>query len=179
MSKPEGDDFIVIKKDGKKPIVKRDGRKKKISNRAKHLKYMRIKPLVCNDCPYSAVEAGGNGVCTKYKADSICTVRPNLEKITTELDTRDPDLLKSKLDLLTTQLSEEVAFHIQLCKAGNIPPTKELIAAYKASLEGMKIMSEIQRKTITNEISETETISDGETTQIHRVIREQRNETTD
>ena len=140
-------DFVLQNRDGHAPEIKEDKRKtKKTSNRAKHLKYMRIKPLTCNDCPYSATEAGGNGVCTEYKKDSICTVRKDLGKIAKELDTRDPELLKSRVDLMTTSLAEEVEFHLKMCKAGNLPPSKELVAAYKASLDGMKIMSETTKE---------------------------------
>ena len=173
-----GENFVISKKDGQVPVLKEDGRKKKTSNRAKHLRYMRIKPLVCNDCPYSAPEAGGNGICTEYKKDSICTVRKDLGKITKELDTRDPEHLKTKLDLLTTQLTEEVSFHMQMCQAGNLPPTKELVAAYKASLDGIKIMNELQTKRVTSEVTETKTLSNNEITAISRTIREAHDEAT-
>ncbi len=171
--------FLVKKADGKDPVVKEDGRKKPVSNRAKHLKYMRIKPLICDDCPYRSQESGGNGVCTEYKEGSVCTIRKDLGKIAQELDTRDPDLLKARVDLMTTSLAEEVEFHLKMTKAGNLPPNKDLIAAYKATLDGMKIMGELQRKDITKEITETQTLSNDQITQISRTIREQRSETTD
>lgn len=175
----DGEKFLVQKRDGKPPVVKPDGRKKGRSNRATHLKYMRIKPLTCNDCPYSAKEVGGNGICTEYKKDSICTVRKDLGTIADQLDTRDPELLKSRIDLMTTSLAEEVEFHMKMCKAGNIPPTKDLISAYRATLDGMKIMAEIQRKTISTEVTETKTLSSDQITQISRTIREERSGTSD
>ncbi len=176
----DGQTFVLQKKDGQAPVVKEDGRKtKKTSNRAKHLKYMRIKQLECNDCPYAAREANGNGLCSEYKKDSLCTINKKLNKITKELDTRDPEQLKARLDLHTTQLSEIVMFHMNMCVAGNIPPTKELMAAYRATTDSIKIMSELQKKTITSEVTETKKLSGDMITEISRTIKEQRDEASD
>ena len=75
---------IIEKKDeitGKKELViDKRTLPKKIPANFKNLNYARNLPPECNGCPYRPQELGGNGICPKFKADSLCVIRKDIAK---------------------------------------------------------------------------------------------------
>ena len=171
----DGEKFL-INKDGQ---LVPDGRKTRgVSNRAKHLRRMVIKQVGCDEgCPYAARAVGGNGLCTEYKAGHVCTVRNDMKKMSDLLDTRDFDDMKRSLAELNVDMIEEAKFHMAMLKAGNRPPSKDSIAAYKAALDGMRLMAEMNRKTVTRELTEVQSLSGNELTQLSRSLKETNDDT--
>lgn len=94
-------------------VVEVDKSKRELTkyNALKHGKYAEL-PIYCNDCYYRSKDEGGNGKCEAYKKDSVCTVRADIKKYCGELDSRDPDTLKTIVDNNIKMLNERVMFSI-------------------------------------------------------------------
>lgn len=90
-------------------------------NSAKHLKYAKL-PAYCNDCVYRSIEVGGNGKCPKYEENALCGIRKDIQKLTSQFDTRNPESLKTMLDILAKKGFENamIAFS-QMAMDGNVP----------------------------------------------------------
>ena len=100
-----------------------ENKRKTISpfNSAKHLKTANI-PALCNQCHYRSVKDGGNGLCPKYEADAVCAIRKDFVNLINTLDTRNPEDIKSMMDMLAKLSFENVLMALTLSKMdGNIP----------------------------------------------------------
>ena len=116
------DDLFKIKSINGKNIVSADKRKI-ISpyNSTKHFKDANI-PAYCDQCVYRSVDTGGNGKCPKYEAGAVCSIRDDYIKIINQLDTRNPEDVKSMLDMIAKISFENVLMALTQAKMdGNIP----------------------------------------------------------
>lgn len=90
-------------------------------NSAKHLKYAKL-PAHCNDCVYRSIEDGGNGKCPKYEKDAVCGIRKDIQKLTSNLDTRNAESIKVMLDIMAKKGFENVMMALyQMSMDGNVP----------------------------------------------------------
>ena len=68
-------------------------------NSAKHLKTANI-PALCDQCVYRSIDEGGNGKCPKYEKGAMCAIRKDFVELINQLDTRNPEHVKTMLDML-------------------------------------------------------------------------------
>jgi len=116
------DDIFKIEPVGNKSLVI-ENKRKTISpfNSAKHLKTANI-PALCDQCVYRSIEDGGNGKCPKYEAGAVCAIRNDFINLINTLDTRNPEDLKSMMDMLAKLSFENVLMALTQAKMdGNIP----------------------------------------------------------
>ena len=78
-------------------------------NALKHGRYAKL-PMYCDDCYYRSVEAGGNGKCKAYEAESLCGIRADIRKHCDAIDSRKPEALKKITDEMIHVLMERVLF---------------------------------------------------------------------
>jgi len=160
-------DDLILTKDNK---IKTDGRKKAGKANAKSLKYARKLPIKCNDCIYRPKEEMGNGVCTVYKRDGICSIRKDLAKLTDSLDgERNVDKVSIMMQDTFESNYEILKFYEALeHQMGIINPDRIKLLN---SLTNMgKIINEMSAKTIKT-IEETHTLSDEKKEEISRMVR--------
>jgi len=90
-------------------------------NSAKHLKTANI-PALCDQCVYRSIDSGGNGKCPKYEEGAMCAIRKDFVALINELDTRNPEHVKTMLDMLAKLSFENVLMALTESKFdGNIP----------------------------------------------------------
>jgi len=90
-------------------------------NSMKHMKRANI-PALCDQCVYRSIDTGGNGKCPKYEAGAVCAIRNDFIALINEMDTRNPDHIKTMLDMLAKLSFENVLMALTESKFdGNIP----------------------------------------------------------
>ena len=143
------DDLFKIKSIDGKNIVSADKRKI-ISpyNSTKHFKDANI-PAYCDQCVYRSVDTGGNGKCPKYEAGAVCSIRDDYIKIINQLDTRNPEDVKSMLDMIAKISFENVLMALTQAKMdGNIPDrnTKSEINTLLAVVKSINDLNSLEGK---------------------------------
>lgn len=149
-------------------IDKRTLPNKNNKRRSKSLKYARNLPAKCNVCPYRSVDTGGNGICPKYKIDSVCTIRKDIAKVVDQFNERNESKILAMMESEFTDNWEHIQFYQALEKAGgelNPEVTKRLSMMTNLG----KVISEIKTKKETIEIKETR-ISKGKIEEIGQMI---------
>lgn len=163
--------LIKRKVEGKPEELVVDGRtvpNKTNVRRAKSLKYARNLPVKCNVCPYRPDSEGGNGVCTKYERDSLCTIRPDISKAVDTFNERNEGRILPMLESAFIDDWESLQFHETMERmGGEINPE---VTRRRNSMANLgKIISEIRTKKETIEVKETR-ISKGKIQEIARMI---------
>lgn len=150
-------------------IDKRTVSNKNNKRRAKSLKYARNLPAHCNECPFRPDNIGGNGVCDKYKIDSVCVVRKDISKVVDKFNERNEGKILAMMESEYTDNFEKLVFFQAMENAGgelNPEVTKRISAMTNLG----KVISEIKTKKETIEIKETKTISKNKREEIARML---------
>ena len=164
------DDIFRIEPIDGKVVV--DGRKT-ISpfNSVKHLNRANI-PMLCNDCIYRSKDAGGNGLCPEYKLDSTCSIREDIGKFIGELDTRNPEDVKTSLDVIAKLLFENSIMTITESKFNNKTNTRSMNSDLNTLLKVFSLIGEFSSKYT---MTEEKTINKaGDIESIFKKIKEKR-----
>ncbi len=169
----------VDKKTGDTELVvdKRTLPKKNNPPNVKSLKYARNLPVMCDDCPYRAKEAGGNGLCSKYKADSACLIRKDIAALVDKFNERDSSKIVNLMEAEYHNNFEKLMFFQSLEDMSNTL-NPEVTKRINAMTNLGKIINEIKTKRESIEVTKTETLSDDMKTQIAQTIKIEK-ETTD
>ena len=142
-------------------------------NSVKHLKTANI-PALCDQCVYRSIDDGGNGKCPKYEKGAVCAIREDFVKFINEMDTRNPEDLKSMMDMLAKLSFENVLMALTQAKLdGNIPDrnTKSEINSF---LGIMKTLNDLNSKVVLTE--KAEYTKEGDISNIFRQIKAQKSE---
>lgn len=151
-------------KTGEKELVvdKRTLPKKKPHN-VKGLKYARDLPPECNKCPFRPEEEGGNGICDKYVADSLCVIRKDIAKLIDQAGGRTLELMESEF----LDNYEKLKF-FELMEDKNTELNPEVTKRMNSLTNLGKVINEIKQKRSTVEVTEKKTLSKD---QIHEIAR--------
>ena len=168
------DEIFKIKPVGNTKLVM-ENKRKTVSpfNSAKHLKSANI-PALCNQCVYRSIEAGGNGKCPKYEEDAICAIREDFLKFINEMDTRNPEDIKSMLDLLAKLSLENVLMALTEAKMDGNIPDRNTKSEINTLLNIVKSISDLNSKIVMTE--ETKLNKKGDIESIFKQIKAQRSE---
>ncbi len=132
----------------------------------KGLKYARNLPPECNSCPFRPESEGGDGICTKYKKDSLCIIRNDIAKLVDKVGGRTLDLLEDEFN----DNYEKLRFFEQMeDMKGELNPevTKRI-----NSLNNLgKVINEIKAKRDTIEVTEKKTFSQDQLHEIARTLK--------
>ena len=132
----------------------------------KGLKYARNLPPECNSCPFRPESEGGDGICTKYKKDSLCIIRSDIAKLVDKVGGRTLDLLEDEFN----DNYEKLRFFEQMeDMKGELNPevTKRI-----NSLNNLgKVINEIKAKRDTIEVTEKKTFSQDQLHEIARTLK--------
>jgi len=132
----------------------------------KALKYARNLPPECNHCPFRPQEEGGNGICTKYEKDALCVIRSDIAKLIDENGGRTLELLEAEFH----DNYEKLKFFEQMeDMSGELNPevTKRI-----NSLNNLgKVIEEVRTRRETVEVTQRETLTDDQRTEIARTIK--------
>jgi len=135
----------------------------KVPSNVKNLNYARNLPPECNGCPFRPQEDGGNGICPKYKKDSVCVIRKDIAKLVDKCGGRTLELMEAEFHNNFEKLQ---FFEVMEDQTGELNPevTKRI-----NSLNNLgKVINEIKTKRSTVEVTEKKTLSQG---QIHEIAR--------
>ena len=167
------DDLFKIKSINGKNIVSADKRKI-ISpyNSTKHFKDANI-PAYCDQCVYRSVDTGGNGKCPKYEAGAVCAIREDFIKFINELDTRNPEDLKSMIDMIAKISFENVLIALTQAKMDGNIPDRNTKSEIKTLLEIVKSINDLNSKIVVTE--KQEYTKEGDIANIFRQIKAQKN----
>ena len=161
-----------------KPVGNKDfvveNKRKTISpfNSAKHLKTANI-PALCNQCHYRSVKDGGNGLCPKYEADAVCAIRKDFVNLINTLDTRNPEDIKSMMDMLAKLSFENVLMALTLSKMDGNIPDRNTKSEINTLLSIVKQINDLNAKIVVTEKTE---YKQGDIENIFRQIKAQRSE---
>jgi len=140
----------------------------KNTRRTKSLKYARNLPSHCNECPYRSTDVGGNGVCEKYEADSVCVIRKDIAKAVDVFNERNEGKILAMMESEFTDNFEKLVFFQTMESAGN-ELNPEVTKRISAMTNLGKVISEIKTKKETIQIKETR-ISKGKIEEIGQMI---------
>jgi len=140
-------------------------------NSAKHLKTANI-PALCDQCVYKSIEAGGNGKCPKYEKGAICAIRKDFIVMINELDTRNPEHVKSMLDMLAKLSFENVLMALTESKFDGNIPDRNTKSEVNTLLKIITTIGEISSKIIVSEEQRFNKMGDIES--IFRQIKQQK-----
>ena len=145
------DDLFKIKSIDGKNIVSADKRKI-ISpyNSTKHFKDANI-PAYCDQCVYRSVDTGGNGKCPKYEAGAVCSIRDDYIKIINQLDTRNPEDVKSMLDMIAKISFENVLMALTQAKMDGNIPDRNTKSEINTLLAVVKSINDLNTKVVVTE----------------------------
>ena len=137
----------------------------------KTLRYSRVLPPECNMCPYRPEEKGGNGICSKYKEDSVCVIRKDFAKLVDKFDgQRNSDKVLLFLQAEYENNFEKLAFFEQMeDMSGTLDP--EVTKRMNAMSNMGKILTEMRTRRESLEVTKTETLSDDVKHQIAQTIK--------
>ena len=165
------DDIFKIEPVGNKDLVV-ENKRKTISpfNSAKHLKTANL-PALCNQCVYRSIEAGGNGKCPKYEEDAVCAIRDDFINMINTLDTRNPEDLKSMMDMLAKLSFENVLMALTQAKMDGNIPDRNTKSEVNTLLSIVKSINDLNSKIVVTEKTE---YRQGDIENIFRQIKAQR-----
>ena len=165
------EDIFKIEPVGNKDIVV-ENKRKTISpfNSAKHLKTANI-PALCDQCVYRSIEDGGNGKCPKYEADAVCAIRNDFINMINTLDTRNPEDLKSMMDMLAKLSFENVLMALTQAKMDGNIPDRNTKSEVNTLLGIVKSINDLNAKIVVTEKTE---YRQGDIENIFRQIKAQR-----
>jgi len=165
------DDIFKIEPVGNKDFVI-ENKRKTISpfNSAKHLKTANI-PALCDQCVYRSIEDGGNGKCPKYEAGAVCAIRKDFINMINTLDTRNPEDLKSMMDMLAKLSFENVLMALTQAKMDGNIPDRNTKSEVNTLLGIVKSINDLNAKIVVTEKTE---YRQGDIENIFRQIRAQR-----
>ena len=164
------DDIFKIEPVGNKDFVI-ENKRKTVSpfNSAKHLKTANI-PALCDQCVYRSVEDGGNGKCPKYEAGAVCAIRKDFINMINTLDTRNPEDLKSMMDMLAKLSFENVLMALTQAKMDGNIPDRNTKSEVNTLLSIVKSINDLNAKIVVTEKTE---YRQGDIENIFRQIRAQ------
>jgi len=167
------DGLFKIKAIDGKNVVSTDKRKV-ISpyNSTKHFKDANI-PAYCDQCIYRSVDTGGNGKCPKFEKGAICSIRDDFVKIINQIDTRNPDDIKSMLDMIAKISFENVLMALTQAKMDGNIPDRNTKSEINTLLAIVKSINDLNTKIVITEKSETNDKT-GDITSIFKQIKAQR-----
>ena len=142
-------------------------------NSAKHLKSANI-PALCDQCVYKSIDDGGNGKCPKYEVDAVCAIREDFLKFISEMDTRNPEDIKSMLDLLAKLSLENVLMALTEAKMDGNIPDRNTKSEINTLLNIVKSITDLNSKIVMTE--ETKLNKKGDIESIFKQIKAQRSE---
>ena len=165
------DDIFKIEPVGNKDFVI-ENKRKTISpfNSAKHLKTANI-PALCDQCVYRSIEDGGNGKCPKYEAGAVCAIRKDFINMINTLDTRNPEDLKSMMDMLAKLSFENVLMALTQAKMDGNIPDRNTKSEVNTLLGIVKSINDLNAKIVVTEKTE---YRQGDIENIFRQIKAQR-----
>ena len=165
------DDIFKIEPVGNKDLVV-ENKRKTISpfNSAKHLKTANI-PALCDQCVYRSIEDGGNGKCPKYEAGAVCAIRNDFINLINTLDTRNPEDLKSMMDMLAKLSFENVLMALTQAKMDGNIPDRNTKSEVNTLLSIVKSINDLNAKIVVTEKTE---YRQGDIENIFRQIKAQR-----
>jgi len=165
------DDIFKIEPVGNKSLVI-ENKRKTISpfNSAKHLKTANI-PALCDQCVYRSIEDGGNGKCPKYEAGAVCAIRNDFINLINTLDTRNPEDLKSMMDMLAKLSFENVLMALTQAKMDGNIPDRNTKSEVNTLLSIVKSINDLNAKIVVTEKTE---YRQGDIENIFRQIKAQR-----
>jgi len=168
------EDLFKIKPVGKTTTVV-ENKRKTVSpfNSAKHLKTANI-PALCDQCVYRSVEDGGNGKCPKYEKGAVCVIREDFLGFIKELDTREPEDIKSMLDMLVKLSFENVLMALTQAKMDGNIPDRNTKSEINSLLSIVKSINDLNSKVTISE--EKRYTKEGDIENIFRQIKAQRSE---
>ena len=136
-----------------KPVGNKDfvieNKRKTVSpfNSAKHLKTANI-PALCDQCVYRSIEDGGNGKCPKYEAGAVCAIRDDFINLINTLDTRNPEDLKSMMDMLAKLSFENVLMALTQAKMDGNVPDRNTKSEINTLLSVIKSINDLNTKVV-------------------------------
>ena len=165
------DDIFKIQPIGNKQLVV-ENKRKTISpfNSAKHLKTANI-PALCDQCVYRSIDDGGNGKCPKYEAGAVCAIRNDFISLINTLDTRNPEDLKSMMDMLAKLSFENVLMALTQAKMDGNIPDRNTKSEVNTLLAIVKSINDLNAKIVVTEKTE---YRQGDIENIFRQIKAQR-----
>lgn len=143
--------------------------KKTLPPNLKHLRYSKDLPTKCDDCPYRAKEASGNGICTQYEKGGLCTIRKDIRSVVEEYSIRSAGAILPILEEEFEANYEKLKFfHMLENMQAELNPelTKRIAILDKLG----KTINELKSTKQTMEISETKTLSPEKREEISRMI---------
>ena len=163
------DEIFKIKPIGKINTVVENKRKTvSVYNRAKNFKYANL-PAYCDQCVYRSIDSGGNGKCPVYEAGAVCAIRKDFVNMINTLDTRNPEDLKSMMDMLAKLSFENVLMALYESKMDGNIPDRNTKSEVNTLLKIISTIGEISNKI---EVSETTTLNKkGDIESIFRQIK--------
>ena len=165
------DDIFKIEPVGNKQLVV-ENKRKTISpfNSAKHLKTANI-PALCDQCVYRSIDDGGNGKCPKYEVGAVCAIRNDFINLINTLDTRNPEDLKSMMDMLAKLSFENVLMALTQAKMDGNIPDRNTKSEVNTLLAIVKSINDLNAKIVVTEKTE---YRQGDIENIFRQIKAQR-----
>ena len=142
-------------------------------NSANHLRSANI-PAYCDQCVYRDIKSGGNGKCPKYEAGAVCAIREDFVKFINDLDTRNPEDVKSMLDMLAKLSFENVLMALAESKFDGNIPDRNTKSEINTLLNIVKSISDLNSKIVMTE--ETKMNKKGDIESIFKQIKAQRSE---
>ena len=139
-------------------------------NSAKHLKTANI-PALCDQCIYRSIDDGGNGKCPKYEAGAVCAIRKDFINMINTLDTRNPEDLKSMMDMLAKLSFENVLMALTQAKMDGNIPDRNTKSEVNTLLGIVKSINDLNSKIVVTEKTE---YRQGDIENIFRQIKAQK-----
>ena len=141
-------------------------------NSAKHFKTANL-PAFCDQCVYRSIDSGGNGKCPKYEAGAVCAIRKDFINMINTLDTRNPEDLKSMMDMLAKLSFENVLMALTQAKMDGNIPDRNTKSEVNTLLGIVKSINDLNSKIVVTEKTE---YRQGDIENIFRQIKAQRTE---
>ena len=138
-------------------------------NSAKHFKTANL-PAFCDQCVYRSIDSGGNGKCPKYEAGAVCAIRNDFINLINTLDTRNPEDLKSMMDMLAKLSFENVLMALTQAKMDGNIPDRNTKSEVNTLLSIVKSINDLNAKIVVTEKTE---YRQGDIENIFRQIRAQ------
>jgi len=146
----EEDIFQIIPIDDKAKLVLNKHKTVSPFNSVKNLKYANL-PAKCDDCVYRSVDMGGNGKCPKYEEGAVCAIRKDFLKFINALDTRDPEDLKSMLDMIAKLSLEDLLMALYQSKMDGNIPDRGTTQQINNLMNVVKVINELNNKIVVTE----------------------------
>ena len=165
------DSFKIKKLDG--TYIASEDKRKTLSkfNAAKHFKTANI-PALCDQCVYRSIETGGNGKCPKYEAGAACGIRDDFVQFINEIDTRNPEDLKSMMDMIAKLSFENVLMALTQSKLDGNIPDRNTKSEINTLLNVVKSINDMNSKIVVTEKAEYN--KEGDIANIFRQIKAQK-----